>query len=374
MLKKSGNIVGIVAICLLMTAVLSGCSLTREKSGELLPHLIPLSQAETDPVRPVDSFAATQGFTASTQKGQAEELLQILYSGRRPDFSTLPASSPVKRVYDEAVAVLDRYIRNDFTPFERIHAMHDWLAYSIAYDFALAEQGDSANPNHASFGLEGVFLQRTAVCDGFAKAMSLLCGIEGIRCIRITGTYLDEGEEINHAWNKVELDGVWYNVDTTMDNWHVYTDASTRVDIFNHGYFLVSDAALEDSVTGRHWAHESDSDNGINTPNYACPKNYEYHKNERLGIGDHAMEVTDQAALNDIFTRIKKQNGKIGRLELKLAFTDYDESNLSRADAYALQIEEAYKKTNADFRMDAAKGIYPYQRYPNGVFVFLIYK
>ena len=65
----------------------------------------------------------------------------------------------------------------------------------------------------------------------------------------------------------------------------------------------------------------------------------------------------------------------MGKIELKLNFPEYDKSNLARPDAYASYIAAAYKKvSDTDFVLDAENGTYPYQRYPDGVFVFLIYK
>ena len=72
---------------------------------------------------------------------------------------------------------------------------------------------------------------------------------------------------------------------------------------------------------------------------------------------------------------MKDANGKIGKLELKLDFPEYDKVNLKRPDAYLMQISAAYSKIkDCDYRFDSASGIYPYYRYPQGVFVFLIYK
>lgn len=365
-MKKIQRTIGVwlTALIVLVAYAASGCSLFRHKSDPIYPHLIAEAQAEQTPVRPVDLRTETVAVTGADAVAQFNELSQILYSGAKPDLSdALPA---VKETYDAAIAVLNRYVRNDFTDFERVHAIHDWIVYTTAYDFDLLN--GAANAQNPSFTPEGVLLHGKAVCDGYSRAFMLLCGIEGIRSIRITGVYSQEGRDENHAWNKVCLGGVWYNVDTTMDVWHAYLDASTRIDSINHGYFLVSDAAMRSEPVGLH------TESGNDNPNYACSDDYDFYGVTPLGIGTYTMELRSQQELNDVFTAVKKSNGKKGRIELKLNFPEYDPSNLRRPDAYAAQIAEAYALVSSDFSMNPSAGEYPYRRYPNGVFVFLIYK
>ncbi len=355
---------------------LVGCSFIEsiiggKKSGDILPHLISEEEKEENPVRPIDSLTKTRGFTAKNVAAQYDELLDIVYAGGekcRPDFTD--ASDEVVRVYNAAVRVLNRYIRNDFTEYERVHAIHDYLSYFIKYDFDLLQNAGNASGDDPAFRLDGVFVNGKAVCDGFSKAFLLLCGIEQIRCIRITGLYNMEGTNINHAWNKVQVDGVWYNVDTTMDAWHVYTDSGdTPTSLLCHGYFLISDDLITEPLTGRH------VQSGKDDVNYECTQTYDFYRNTPSGIGTQSMEVTSGAELNELFEQIKKKKRAVGKIELKLNFPEYDKSNLARPDAYASYIAAAYKKvSDTDFVLDAENGTYPYQRYPDGVFVFLIYK
>ena len=363
----------IYILCFVLAAIgveaLTGCSLFSKPSGDLLPHLIDETHVESNPVRPIDSLTSTRGFTATRLQSQYDELLDIVYrgdgGGSKPDFTD--ALPEVKEIYDAAVAVLNRYILNSFSQFERVHAIHDYLAYYIEYDTALGSLA-SVPSDHPSFGLEGVFKNKKAVCDGFAKAFLLMCGIEGIRAIRITGEYNNGVSSENHAWNKVYIDGSWYNLDATMDSWHV-RGSKTKYDIMSHGYFLVSDDLMRGELTGRH------RESGNDKVNYECKNTYGFYKITNLGIGDYPMEITSQDELNDVFAAVKKSKRKIGKLELKLNFDGYEKSNLERMDAYVTQIREAYSKvSDADFVLNPDTYTYPYQRYPDGVFVFLIYK
>lgn len=77
----------------------------------------------------------------------------------------------------------------------------------------------------------GCLVERKANCEGYAKAFGLLASKVGLQSVLITGR-TDKGE--NHAWNQVNIDGKWYNVDVTWDD----TDVSGDI---RKNYFLCSD-------------------------------------------------------------------------------------------------------------------------------------
>lgn len=77
----------------------------------------------------------------------------------------------------------------------------------------------------------GCLVEGKANCEGYAKAFGLLASEVGLRSVLITGK-TDKGE--NHAWNQVNIDGKWYNIDVTWDD----TDVSGDI---RKNYFLCSD-------------------------------------------------------------------------------------------------------------------------------------
>ena len=90
-----------------------------------------------------------------------------------------------------------------------------------------------------SHGAAGPLVDGYAVCDGYSKAFDLLCYLSGIDCIRVSGTSTNSsGSSGGHAWNKVKVDGTWYNVDVTWD------DPVSSRPILRYDYFLVSDSTL----------------------------------------------------------------------------------------------------------------------------------
>ena len=82
-----------------------------------------------------------------------------------------------------------------------------------------------------AFTLEGVFNKNKAVCDGIAKAFSLMCNMEGIPCVRVRGN--------EHAWCKVKINNRWTVVDPTHGNTQI--DNSNK-SVLAHEQLMMTDA------------------------------------------------------------------------------------------------------------------------------------
>jgi hypothetical protein len=77
-------------------------------------------------------------------------------------------------------------------------------------------------------------------CNGYAKTMQYLCDIAGIPCMTIPG---ESTRGATHAWNKLEVNGNWYNIDTTR------ADPINDYDgnYISYAYYLVPDSWIESS-------------------------------------------------------------------------------------------------------------------------------
>ena len=104
--------------------------------------------------------------------------------------------------------------------------IHDRLALWCAYDLENLEN-DTLQPE--AYTMYGALGMGRAVCEGYANAYMYLLDQVGI------DSYICSSMSLNHAWNIVEIDGMWYHVDVTWDDpvW----DISGRV---NHQNFLRS--------------------------------------------------------------------------------------------------------------------------------------
>ena len=88
--------------------------------------------------------------------------------------------------------------------------VHDNVASFITYKI------DNTPESH---NLIGALVKRSAVCDGYSKAFCLVSRMSGLRCGIVTGTLLDDnGIWQDHAWNIINVKGVWTYVDVTTDD------------------------------------------------------------------------------------------------------------------------------------------------------------
>lgn len=91
--------------------------------------------------------------------------------------------------------------------YEKILYIHDYITETCKYNTGYQLEYSST--------AYGCLVDGTANCEGYAKAFCYLAGKMGIKSILVTGK-TNNGE--NHAWNQVEIDGDWYNVDITWDD------------------------------------------------------------------------------------------------------------------------------------------------------------
>lgn len=211
--------------------------------------------------------------------------------GYKPVFMGSQADN-LQQIYDNAKDALSYIVSDEMSEYEKVHAIYDYIIYNVRYDHDCANAEDayvsgnlSLNEKMKYYGyyLEGIFLNKFykkdmhAVCDGKSKAFVLMCGIEGITAVRISGEASSDGKNFGgHAWNKVLLDlngtgdKEWYFVDTT---WGDVGDDSKE--FLSHAYFLLSDDEVKNThveKTGHgypkaegkfdYYAHETYTSNG----------------------------------------------------------------------------------------------------------------
>lgn len=183
--------------------------------------------------------------------------------GYKPEFMGSQKEN-LKQIYDNAKDALSYIVSDEMSEYEKVHAIYDYIIYNVRYDHDCANAEDkyvsgnlSLNEKMKYYGyyLEGIFLNKFykkdmhAVCDGKSKAFVLMCGIEGITAVRISGEASSDGKNFGgHAWNKVLLDlngtgdKEWYFVDTT---WGDVGDDSKE--FLSHAYFLLSDDEVKNT-------------------------------------------------------------------------------------------------------------------------------
>lgn len=205
----------------------------------------------------IDSVKETMSVSTSNM------LYKAVAWGYKPVFMGSQAEN-LKQIYDNAKDALSYIVSDEMSEYEKVHAIYDYIIYNVRYDHDCANAEDayvsgnlSLNEKMKYYGyyLEGIFLDKFykkdmhAVCDGKSKAFVLMCGIEGITAVRISGEASSDGKNFGgHAWNKVLLDlngtgdKEWYFVDTT---WGDVGDDSKE--FLSHAYFLLSDDEVKNT-------------------------------------------------------------------------------------------------------------------------------
>ncbi|HFU4460426.1 TPA: transglutaminase domain-containing protein [Streptococcus suis] len=65
-------------------------------------------------------------------------------------------------------------------------------------------------------GITSVLLEKKSVCAGYSRTFQYLCQLAGIECIYVSGmANSEQGGQIGHAWNLVQIGGQYYGIDTT---------------------------------------------------------------------------------------------------------------------------------------------------------------
>lgn len=199
-----------------------------------------------------------------------------------PDIPEIASSS---ETLDDITVLLNGIVTPGMSEYEKVKAIHDYLVIHVDYDYDNLTAGTLPD---TAFTAEGALFLHSAVCEGYARAFSLLCDRSGIENALVYGT-ADDGTGVqNHAWNQVRVDGEWYNIDVTWDDplmdGEPVTDGSNMV----YDYFLVPDMTL----LGNHTAGSPDSLK-------ACTSERYLEENRRLTIAPYLSEPCTFAASDE---------------------------------------------------------------------------
>lgn len=124
-------------------------------------------------------------------------------------------------------AQCDKYLEkidSSMTEFEKAVVLHDELVLNCKY----VDDNDSLYVSAHESIVNG-----NANCQGYAEAYSYLLAQAGVH------SEIVESSAMYHLWNKVRINGVYYNVDLTWDD--PMPDKNGHV---SHKYFLLSDSAI----------------------------------------------------------------------------------------------------------------------------------
>lgn len=112
------------------------------------------------------------------------------------------------KINEEKKKIIDQ--TRGLNRFKQVEFIHDYLIDNTEYN---------ANGRDSVYSIYGTFIEKQAVCEGYAKAFKCLLDELEIPCIIVCGTGTNSaGLTESHAWNYVFINNKWYAVDVTWDD------------------------------------------------------------------------------------------------------------------------------------------------------------
>lgn len=115
-------------------------------------------------------------------------------------------------------------IKDGMTDYEKVKLIHDYIANKAEYI--------TSSKEYNVYTWLSILIGKGGVCDAYSNLFYEMCRKANLE-VRILSNK-------DHSWNKVKVDGVWYNVDVTWDD-------PIENSEFNYIYFLRSDSFIAKS-------------------------------------------------------------------------------------------------------------------------------
>jgi len=179
-------------------------------------------------------------------------------------------------------------ITPQMTEFERIKYLHDTIIKNCEYK----ESG------YNSWTAYGALVDGQAVCEGYSKAMALLCDEIGIQNVLISGP----AGGVDHMWNMIMYNGNWYHMDLTWDD----PVGGFGANFVRYDYFNLTTQQIKID-------HAIDADNCFSIPSAtAIEGNYFVKTGGYANSYDEAVSILKKQL-------ISAANAKIKNVSIKLA-------------------------------------------------------
>lgn len=162
------------------------------------------------------------------------------------------------------------------TTSQKLRYINDYICVSSSYDAS-------------SKNLYTILVQGKAQCVSYAKAVQYLCDLAGIESMVVTGI---NTEGTAHAWNIVNVDGSYYNLDVTWNDPAGSTFFTNK--FIRYNFFLAPDAWLHNLT---HFKVNTAQLGSYNVTYYTPPKCTQTAKSYFVEYGRYATDYATADAL-----------------------------------------------------------------------------
>lgn len=195
---------------------------------------------------PVESFTGAGSLIADYQAKVPEAVSEVRAMADSMNTDGLGSQTPGYQAL--LVRAADQYLS------ARLYYDSDSLAVAVAGSEQEKAEGQKVTcrdecqiyTSAAAFLPEGGVLTHGVVCEGYAKAMKVLCDNLGIPAVCVAGLAYKSRSGSGHMWNLIEVGGIWYLTDPTWDDTGAqdHTESSRK-------YLLVSNYTNNTLLTSR---------------------------------------------------------------------------------------------------------------------------
>ena len=150
------------------------------------------------------------------------------------DAFALLQDSSLAVLADEFYQRYRKQLPTNATNKQKIVTAKTFICAETSYDYDEQKAVDSTSQasRDNAHSILGFLENRKVVCDGYARLFQYIMTREGIECILVLGSTTSRqnaaSREIDHAWNKVKLNGKWSNMDVC---WADHPKTSTMYDL-----------------------------------------------------------------------------------------------------------------------------------------------
>lgn len=164
-----------------------------------------------------------------------------------PDAKRAESQDYFKEVGDQILAAAGA---SQGSTTDKVRAVHDYICQNFSYDEDLA-----ASPTQANFVDDDVtsWQSRRGICENYARWTADILNTLGIPCLKANGIGVNSSQgntihRVNHAWNLVQIDGVWYPMDVTWDCGNKYSGGNVTTGEMRDTYFLSAENMNQDHL------------------------------------------------------------------------------------------------------------------------------
>ena len=109
---------------------------------------------------------------------------------------------------------------------EKAKAAYTWVLNNITYDY-------DCNPFYQYSNIDKTLQTKKGICYDIANLFTAICRSQNIPCYSVDG-YRKDDYQYKHTWNRVYIDGAWYNVDVTVDLTNSVSYGFNKIDSYDY--------------------------------------------------------------------------------------------------------------------------------------------